>query len=67
MVTDDQLSAAIAAAPFIHARLGVAVVKAAVEIAPAEEQRRHEARQSLLHMLEGMAEPVPLLQGTPGE
>jgi hypothetical protein len=58
-ITDRQLHAAMAAAPYVHPRLAAVAVQPVVSAEVEEERRR--VRESLLRELADLAKPEPLL------
>jgi hypothetical protein len=59
-VTDQQFEAAVAAAPYIHARRAVMAVQAVPELDPDEEARRAQRRNELINALQALAKAAPL-------
>lgn len=59
-VTDEQFQAAVAAAPYMHARLSAVAVRDMTPPDPVLVQRQDEARAQLVASLEALARPEPL-------
>jgi hypothetical protein len=60
-ITDRQLHAAIAAAPYVHAKLAAVAVALKTPQDVVDEAERAEARAWVLKQLADMAKPEPLL------
>jgi hypothetical protein len=59
-VTDQQFEAAVAAAPYVHARRAVMAVQSVSELDLAEEDRRAQRRNELINALQRLAIAAPL-------
>jgi len=60
-ISDRQLQAAIAAAPYLHPRLAAVEVHDVTPPDPELEAKRKRAREWMLTRLEEMAKPEPLV------
>ena len=59
-ISDRQLQAAIAAAPYMHPRLTAVAVKDVAPPDPVVEERRRAVRAALFAELDKLAQPAPL-------
>jgi len=59
-ITERQFQAAVAAAPYLHARLSAVAVKDVTPIDPLETEKRALARAEMIRRLDAMAIPAPL-------
>ena len=59
-ISDRQLRAAIAAAPYVHPRLAAVAVKDVTPPDPEREEKARRAREEFIRMLNEMARPEPL-------
>ena len=59
-ISNRQLQAAIAAAPYVHPRLAAVAVKEVTPPDPEREERARRAREEFIRMLDEMAMPEPL-------
>lgn len=64
-ITDRQLNAAIAAAPFLHPRLTAVAVKDMTPPDPHLAQQQAETRAAIIARLQALAIPEPLLLPEP--
>ena len=60
-ITDRQLQAAIAAAPYVHPKLAAVAVSEEAPPDPDLEEKRRVAKQAVLRMLADLAKPEPLV------
>jgi hypothetical protein len=60
-ISDRQLQAAIAAAPYIHPKLAAVAVQDVTPHDPDADAKRAQFREWCLKMLQGMAKPEPLV------
>ena len=59
-ITDRQLQAAIAAAPYVHPKLTAVALKDVTPPDPAADEQRAYAKAKIMRLLEDMAKPEPL-------
>ena len=60
-ISDRQLQAAIAAAPYVHPKLAAVAVKDVTPPNPIDDEKRQLAKQAVLRMLADLAKPEPLV------
>lgn len=60
-ISDRQLQAAIAAAPYVHPRLAAVAVKDVTPPDPEREEKARRAREEFIRLLNEMARPEPLV------
>lgn len=60
-ISDRQLQAAIAAAPYVHPKLAAVAVKDVTPPNPELEEKKRQQRAGILRRLEALAKPEPLV------
>ena len=60
-ISDRQLQAAIAAAPYVHPKLAAVAVKDVTPPDPEQDDKARRAREEFIRLLNEMARPEPLV------